>query len=187
MNAPRPYRRTYVVNQDTGLYRHPLALGAITFGGVFGALSTAGPLALAIGMSAAIAFTAYTWRIVEADRRAIEVETKADLTPVRAMVETARTGSSRTLTVAGQSLPVELIKNIGIVAARNGGKVTRAVLREAGAPRDVYHDTGKFQEGWQALGYVVPRHKTMYLTQRGRKFTADPAPPHASVRALERT
>lgn len=184
---PRPARRTYVRSDDVGLYRHPLALGLITFGGFYGALTAAGPLAIAIGAGASIAFVTYVWRMVESDGRAIEVEWKAATPePVRPMSVTSNGGAGRTITLARRSWDVETLRAIGKQAARNGGMLTRDVLKAAGAPRDIYQDTGPWQEEWVALGFATKAGRSVRLTPRGAEFHANPQPlPQPTVRQLE--
>lgn len=187
-DTSKPYRRTYVRNDDTGLYRHPLALGLITFSGFYGVLSADRPTAIAIGAAALIAFVTYVWRVVEGDARAVEVEFKAAAPEmVRPAAVTANSGAARTITLARRSWDVNTLKAIGQQAARNGGMLTRDVLKAAGVPRDIYQDTGPWQEEWVALGFATRAGRSVRLTPRGAEFHANPTPlPQPTVRQLER-
>lgn len=175
----KPYRRTYVRTDDTGLYRHPLFLGAVTFGGFYGALATNGPLQIAIGAGAAITFVTYVWRMAEADRRAIEVEWKAGAPEpqVRPMEVTRQSGAARTVTVGRRTWDADTLRRIGREAERNGHILSREVLKRAGAPRDVYQNTGEVQGELIALGFAIPWGKSVRLTQRGREWTQEPTAP----------
>jgi hypothetical protein len=185
----RPYRRTYVRSTDTGLYRHPLALGALTFIGFYGALSTTGPLQVAVGSGCAIAFVTYVWRMVEEDRRAVEVEWKAAAPSpeVRPMETVQASRSARTVRVGRVSMTRQEWQDLGKAAMKNGGVITRDVMKAANLSRDVYSRAGEVQEELVALNFATPHGRSVRLVPRGVEFVHNPSPlPRPTVRELER-
>lgn len=175
----KPYRRSYVVSQDVGTYRHSLTLGAATFAGTYGSLSTTGPMSIAIAVGAGVFIATYIYRLFEADRRAIEYEDKpmAGGPIVRPMATVGSNPLGNHVRVGKFTLRSDQWQAIGREAAKRDGAITRETLKAAGLPREYYQRVSEFQDDMKVLQYAEGVGRSVRLVPRGVEFMANPVAP----------